>query len=188
MSIPGFLRAFDARRREDTDQDDVLLADFNQRPAQTINVTPSQPALGLESGHLAPSTELNTVMERLAAGMVEAWGAAVRDMQAILAADHAKLEAATSEVLRIPEQLQSLTQELTSMRHRIQALEESIDELRRKQPQLNERLDTQAAALRQLHQTARTRAHGLDELSRVLLKLSGPAGHSLTAGPLPERL
>ena len=78
--------------------------------------------------------ELRSAVARLAEGMVEAWSAAVRNMQKILASDHARMEAAAAELHRV-------TEELTEIR---------------------QRLDTQAGVLRDLHsateaQAARTR-------------------------------
>ena len=55
----------------------------------------------------------------------------MRDMQAILATDHAKLEAAATEMRQVADQLGRVSEELTLIRRRVAALEDSVDDMRK---------------------------------------------------------
>jgi hypothetical protein len=117
------------------EKEEIVLAEFNLRPANTIDVTPgaAEPASATvvaEPVRLAGESELRGALERLTAGMVDAWNSAVRDMARILAADHARREVSAAELHRVTEELA---------------------EIRR-------RLDTQAGVLRDLHSAAEAQA------------------------------
>lgn len=135
-------------------EDEIVLADFNLRPAAPINVTPgaAEPPLATvvaEPAPLAGQSELRTVVERLAEGMVEAWNGAVRDMQGMLAADHGRMEVAAAEMQRVTVQLRRVSEELT---------------------QLRRRLDGQTEVLRALHATTEAQAARSRDIATAVKK------------------
>jgi hypothetical protein len=89
---------------------------------------------------------------------VEAWNGAVRDMQGILAADHARMEVAAAEMRRVTDQLRGVCEELTQIRRRLVALEEGVDDLRQTGTAWQARLDGQAGVLRELHSATEAQA------------------------------
>lgn len=160
MKTPLLSRLFRGKSEASSEEESIVLADFDLHPARTINVTP-----GVEPSAAAPDPargadqeQLRSVVERLASGMVEAWSGAVRDMQAILATDHAKLEAAASEMHQVADQLGRVSEELTLIRRRVAALEDSVDEMRKTGQASRERLDTQSGVLRELHTATEAQA------------------------------
>lgn len=98
------------------------------------------------------------MVEKLASGMVEAWSGAVRDMQAILATDHAKLEAAATGMHRVTDQLGRVSEKLTQIRRPLATVEQSVDDVPETGQALRERLDAQAAVLRELHSATEAQA------------------------------
>ena len=160
MKTPLLSRLFRGKSEASSEEESIVLADFDLHPARTINVTP-----GVEPSAAAPDPageaaqeQLESVVEKLAAGMVEAWSGAVRDMQAILATDHAKLEAAATEMHQVTDQLGRVSEELTLIQRRVAALEESVDDVRKTGHAWRERLDAQAGVLRELHSATAAQA------------------------------
>ncbi len=170
MRIPLLSRLFRGKSDANSEADGIVLADFDLNPARTINVTPgfeepppaavvTEPAAAAPDPAIeAAQEQLRGVVEKLASGMVEAWSGAVREMQTILATDHAKLEAAATGMRQVSDQLERVGEELTLIRRRVAALEESVDDERKTGQASRERLDTQAGVLRELH--AATEAQG----------------------------
>jgi hypothetical protein len=108
--MPLLTKLFRGRSGARAAEDEILLADFNLRPAKPIAVTAGrdEPPLATVVAEPAPPAgqgELRSVVERLAEGMVEAWNGAVRDMHGMLGADHASMEAAAAEMRRVTEDL-----------------------------------------------------------------------------------
>jgi septal ring factor EnvC (AmiA/AmiB activator) len=149
MRIPLLSRLFRGTSEPGSEAESIVLADFDLEPARTIKVTPAKEAV---------PEELGSVVEKLAAGMVEAWNGAVREMQAILATDHAKLEAAAAEMHQVTDQLGRVSEELTLIRRRVAALEESVDDVRKTGQASRERMDAQAGLLRELHSATEAQA------------------------------
>jgi hypothetical protein len=158
-----------------SEEEEIVLADFNLRPAATINVTPGAAERPLatvvaEAAPQAGQSELRGVVERLAAGMVEAWNGAVRDMQGILAADHARMEVAAAEMHRVTEELGRVSEELMQIRRRLAALEGSVDDLRETGTVFQMRLDAQAGGLRELHSAAEAQVARSRDIVAVVKK------------------
>jgi septal ring factor EnvC (AmiA/AmiB activator) len=154
MAMPLLARLFRGKREAHEAEEEIVLADFNLRPATTIDVTPGavEPPLATvvaESARPAGQSELSSVVERLAEGMVEAWNGVVRDMQGMLAADHASMEVATAEMRRMTEELGRVSEELTQIRRR---------------------LDAQAEVLRALHSTTEAQAARVTEIVAAVRK------------------
>lgn len=161
--MPVLTRFFRGKGDAHAAAEEIVLADFDLHPATTINVTPgaTKPPLATimaEPAVPAGQSELRSAVETLAAGMVEAWNGVVRDMQGILAADHAKLEAAAAEMQRVTAELGQVTEELMRLRRRLAGLEGSVDDLRETETALHVRLDAQAVVLRELYSTTEAQA------------------------------
>ena len=161
--MPLLTRFFHGKGDAHAADDEIVLADFDLHPAATIDVTPgaARPPLATvvaEPAMQAGQSELRSAVETLAAGMVEAWNGAVRDMQGILAADHAKLEAAAAEMRQVSAELGQVTEELMQLRRRMAGLEGGADDLRQAGAALQARLDAQAGALRELYATTEAQA------------------------------
>jgi methyl-accepting chemotaxis protein len=157
--MPLLTRLFRGKGDAHAAEEEIVLADFDLHPATTINVTPgaAKPPLAtvVEPALQAGQSELRSAVETLAAGMVEAWNGAVRDMQGILAADHASLEVAAAEMQRVTAELGHVAEDLIQLRRR---LEGSVDDLRETGAALQVRLDAQAMVLRELHSTTEAQA------------------------------
>ena len=170
MEIPLLTRLSRSKRKAISEEESILLADFDLHPARTINVTPEggeppaatvvveSSAAGPEPAREAVPDQLRSVVEKLASAMLEAWSDAVRDMHAILAADHAKLEAAAAEMRHATDQLACVSEELTQIRRRVAALEKSVDDARETERALRGRLDAQARVLREVHSATEAQA------------------------------
>ena len=161
--MPLLTRFFRGKGDAHAAEEEIVLADFDLHPATTINVTPgaAKPPLATvvaEPALQAGQSELRSAVETLAAGMVEAWNGAVRDMQGILAADHASLEVAAAEMQRVTAELGHVAEDLMQLRRRLAGLEGSVDDLRETGAALQVRLDAQAMVLRELHSTTEAQA------------------------------
>ena len=115
-------------------------------------------------------------MEKLAAGMVEAWNGAVRDMQGILVTDHASMEVAAAAMQRLTEELGRTNEELTQIRRRLAGLEGNMDDLREQGTAFQVRLDAQAGVLRELHSTTEVQAARLLDIVAVVKKFGESLG------------
>jgi chromosome segregation ATPase len=176
MAMPLLTRLFRGKGDAHAAEEEIMLADFDLHPATMIDVTPgaAKPPLATvlaEPARQAGQSELKSAVETLAAGMVEAWNGAVRDMQGILAADHARLEAAAAEMQRVTTELGHVTEELIQLRRRLAGLEGSVDDLREAETALGVRLDAQAGALRELHSTTEAQAARSRDVVAAVKKL-----------------
>jgi uncharacterized protein involved in exopolysaccharide biosynthesis len=152
--MPLLTRLFRGKGDAHAAAEEIVLANFNLRSATTINVTPgaAEPPLATVVAEPAPpagQSELSSVVERLAEGMVEAWNGAVRDMQGMMGADHARMEVAAAEMQRVTEQLGRVSEELTQMRRR---------------------LDAQAEVLRALHSTTEAQVARARDIATAVKK------------------
>jgi hypothetical protein len=172
MRIPLLSRLFRGKSEPGSEAESIVLAEFDLPPARTIDVTPGAgPAAAAPEPPGEPVPEqLGSVVENLASGMVEAWNVAVRDMQAILAADHAKLEEAAAGMHQVTDQLGRVGEELTLIRRRVAALEESVDDVRKTGQASRERLDAQAGLLRELHTATEAQAARVREVVAAVKK------------------
>lgn len=183
MEIPLLSQLFGGKNSPDSDDERIVLADFDLHPSRTIDMPPipAKPpvaAAGPEPSRTAYPDELTMVVGKLACGMTTVWTGAVQEMQGILAADHAKMEAAASEMCRVTDQLRSVTEELTAVRRRLLALEESVQELCEARQSLESRVGLLSAEP--------TKRAG--DVLAAIRKLKDALGPSAPRVSLPENL